>query len=108
MAILKHDIVRDEDGRVHTKIEQDNLEHKMLAAFLRSIPAEQRTFFKQCKVVSVMPYYLPKGAFDEGETILSLDPDQLDWAIEKFDEFSTDASRKGSRLFFGADGKSTQ
>lgn len=102
--LKKHDVTVDGDGRVHTEIEHNNLEHMALAAFMRQLPPENRSFFKQCKVVSVMPYYMPKGAFSEDENILTLDPDQLDWAIERFTEFSTDKSAAGPKLVFGADG----
>lgn len=103
--LKKHDVSVDADGRVHTEIEHDNLKHMALAAFMRQLPPEQRTFFKECKVVSVMPYYMPKGAFAEDENILTLDPDQLDWAIDKFEEFSTEKGRKGAKMVFGSDGK---
>lgn len=102
--ISKHDVSVDMDGRVHTDIEQNNLEHLALASFMRQLPPEQRPFFKECKVVSIMPYYMPKGAFAENETILTLDPDQLDWAVGQFNDFSTVKGAKGPRLVFGSDG----
>lgn len=102
--IRKHEINLTRDG-IKTEIEHDNLKHMALAQFMRSLPESERKFFKECRVVSVMPYYMPKGAFKEDETILSLDPDQLDWAVDRFDCFATTNDRKGAKMVFGADGK---
>lgn len=68
---------------------QDNLPVLALAKFLRSLPEDQKGFFKHCRVAAVIPVYLPRGDFSARQHALTLDQDQLDWFLKHHPEFKT-------------------
>jgi len=39
---------------------QDNLSILALTKFLRSLPNDQRGFFKDCRIEAVIPIYMPR------------------------------------------------
>ena len=67
--------------------EMNNLGVLALNKFLRSIPSNQRDFFKDCRVVAVIPAYLPTGDFKENECAIRMDKDQINWFLREHPEF---------------------
>lgn len=86
MLTVDHEITMTEDEfRVHA--EMNNLGILALNKFLRSLPANQRGFFKDCRVVAILPAYLPTGDFREDQCAIRMDPDQIDWFLKEHPEF---------------------
>ena len=97
--------VRIEGGgkefKMHVDVRQDNTPVAMMAQFVRGLDPKQRRFFKDCRVVSFIPMYLPEGAFSPDMHALKLDPDQLDWAVKNFPEFKAVDDTKNNFLSTG-------
>ena len=66
---------------------QDNLSILALTKFLRSLPSEQRGFFKDCRIEAVIPIYMPRGDFETHIHAMNMDQDQLDWLLKTRPEF---------------------
>lgn len=66
---------------------QDNLSILALNKFLRSLPEDQRGFFKDCRIEAVIPVYMPRGDFGENVHAMNMDRDQLEWLLRTRPEF---------------------
>lgn len=75
------------ESTMRVDVRQDNTPVAMLAKFVRSLPPEQRGFFKECRIVGFYPVYMPEGMFQANEHLYSLDPDQLDYLVDNTPEF---------------------
>ncbi len=84
--MIEHRITLTDEELVATAT-QDNLPILALNKFLRSLPLNQRGFFKDCRVAAVIPVYMPKGDFEENVHAMNMDKDQLDWLLKTRPEF---------------------
>ena len=75
------------DEEIRTEATQDNLAILALNKLLRSLPREQRGFFKDCRIAAVIPYFMPRGDFTADSHAMNLDTDQLDWLLARRPEF---------------------
>ena len=88
--MIHNKISVDERGSeigVKTEGIQDTTAILMLNKFLRSLPENQRGFFKECKIVGYMPVYQHRGDFRPNETAYTLDDDQINWFFERHPEY---------------------
>ena len=74
---------------------------EMLANFLSTIPPDQRGFFKECRVVAVVPFYQAEGDFQANLHVMKMDDDQLDWAIKNHPEYRVGDNTKNNHLATG-------
>lgn len=81
---------------------QNNLPILALARFLRSLPLNQRGFFKHCRVAAVIPVYMPRGDFAQDVHAMNMDGDQLDWLLEAHPEFKACDDTANNTLATGA------
>jgi len=58
-----------------------------LNKFLRTLPHDQRGFFKDCRIAAVIPVYMPRGDFEANIHAMNMDRDQLDWLLKTRPEF---------------------
>lgn len=107
---VKVELLGSEAVAIKTNATQSNLETLALAAYLRSLPPEQRNYFKKCKLVSFMPVYMPDGMFaDNNMHVHKMDPDQLDYAMRAMPEFrTTDESLPANPLYIDLGSKVAQ
>ena len=75
------------DDEIRAEATQDNLAVLALDKLLRSLPADQRGFFKDCRIAAVIPYSLPRGNFKPNVHAMNMDREQLDWFLAKRPEF---------------------
>lgn len=81
---------------------QNNLAILALNKFLRSLPRDQRGFFKDCRVAAVIPVYMPRGDFAPDVHAMNMDRDQLDWLLETRPEFKACDDTANNTLATGA------
>ncbi|GAB6038505.1 hypothetical protein JCM15519_30640 [Fundidesulfovibrio butyratiphilus] len=87
------------DEELRTQAVQNNLPVLALARFLRSLPEDQKGFFKDCRLAALIPVYLPRGDFSAAEHALSLDQDQMEWFLREHPEFLVnDETRNASTV----------
>ena len=84
--MIEHRITFTQD-ELKAQAVQDNLPILALAKFLRSLPQEQRSFFKDCRIEAVIPMYMPRGDFTQETHAMNMDKDQLDWLLKTRPEF---------------------
>ncbi len=101
--MIKEQVTVEDKGkhevRVTVSATQDATPQAMLAQWLRSLPPNQRKFFKECRIVSVLPVYAPTGMFDSNEATIHLDPDQLDHFVDNAPQFrAVDDTRNNTTL----------
>jgi len=81
---------------------QHNLPILALNRFLRSLPENQRGFFKECRIVAVIPVYMPRGDFKENVHAMNMDKDQLDWLLTRHPEFKASDDTANNTLATGS------
>ena len=84
--MIEHRITFTEEELVASAT-QDNLSILALTKFLRSLPSDQRGFFKDCRIEAVIPIYMPRGDFESNVHAMNMDQDQLDWLLKTRPEF---------------------
>ncbi|MFP5240533.1 MAG: hypothetical protein ACLGQW_11940 [Acidobacteriota bacterium] len=84
--MIEHRITLGEE-ELRASATQNNLPILMLTKFLRSLPEDQRCFFKDCRIEAVIPFYMPRGDFKENVHAMNMDQDQLDWLLRERPEF---------------------
>ncbi|MFP5220934.1 MAG: hypothetical protein ACLGSA_01455 [Acidobacteriota bacterium] len=84
--MIEHRITFTEEELVASAT-QDNLSILALTKFLRSLPNDQRGFFKDCRIEAVIPIYMPRGDFETHVHAMNMDQDQLDWLLKTRPEF---------------------
>jgi len=84
--MIEHRITFTEEELVASAT-QDNLSILALTKFLRSLPSDQRGFFKDCRIEAVIPIYMPRGDFETHIHAMNMDQDQLDWLLKTRPEF---------------------
>jgi hypothetical protein len=85
--MLLHKAIDFDGTTIKSKIVMDNTQILALNKFLRSLPLQERAFFKDCYVESIIPVYMPAGLFEENEHAHKMDDDQIDWLLKKHPEF---------------------
>lgn len=75
------------DSELQATATQDNLGILALNKFLRGLPKEQQSFFKDCRIEAVIPIYMPRGDFKENVHAMNMDKDQLAWLLKTRPEF---------------------
>jgi len=87
----KLEAVTGENGAlrgVNHEILTDNLSQRQLADMLRKMPREHRlNFTKNCRLVAVLPVYLPEGDFTPDKTAINLNSDELNWFLKRRKSF---------------------
>ena len=85
-------VITGENGElrgVSGGITTNNLSQRQFAAMLKQMGKDKKNkFLKECKIVSVLPMYLPTGDFSPDETALSLDKDQVKWFQKRRPDFN--------------------
>jgi hypothetical protein len=84
--MIEHRITLTDD-ELRATATQDNLSILALNKFLRSLPEDQRGFFKDCRIEAVIPVYMPRGDFEQDVHAMNMDRDQLDWLLKARPEF---------------------
>jgi len=84
--MIEHRITVGEE-ELRASATQNNLPILMLTKFLRSLPEDQRGFFKDCRIEAVIPFYMPRGDFTAQTHAMNMDQDQLDWLLRERPEF---------------------
>jgi len=75
------------DSELRAEATQDNMAILALNKFLRTLPHDQRGFFKDCRIAAVIPVYMPRGDFEANIHAMNMDRDQLDWLLKTRPEF---------------------
>jgi len=75
------------DSELVAEASQDNMAILALNKFLRTLPHDQRGFFKDCRIAAVIPVYMPRGDFEANVHAMNMDRDQLDWLLKTRPEF---------------------
>ncbi|RKY41406.1 MAG: hypothetical protein DRP85_06465 [Candidatus Makaraimicrobium thalassicum] len=50
----------------------------------------KKDFAKECRVVGVIPFFMPDGTFTEDKHAMNLDPEQLDYLLKHSPDFDVD------------------
>ena len=70
-------------------IKTSNLSSRQFASMLKKMGRDKKNkFLKECRVVSILPMYLPEGDFAPNETALSLNKDQIKWFQKRRPDFN--------------------
>ena len=78
-------------------ITANNMSVREFADMIRKMNKEKRgTFLNECRVVGVIPMYLPEGDFTPDTTALSMDKDQVEWFLKNRPDFNTDKKKVDS------------
>lgn len=102
---VDHRVTLTDEDHTQVHAEMSNVGVLALNKFLRGLPPQERGFFKDCKIVAILPAYLPAGEFNSDEIALNLDREQLDWFLKRNPEFlASDEGRNnttqtGEKLF---------
>lgn len=91
----------DHECRLKVECTGTTADVEAVNAWLRSLPASQKPFFKECRLKAMIPLYLPVGDFQAQETALTLDEDQLDWMLKNHPEFSAHDDTANNHLSTG-------
>ncbi len=100
--MIKEDykVITGEKGEVRAikgGITANNMSVRQFADMVRKMNKEKRgTFLKECRVVGVVPMYLPEGDFTPNTTALNMDKDQLNWFLKNRPDFNTDPKKTDS------------
>lgn len=92
---------RGSEVLVNSEGVQDTTAILMLNKFLRSLPKDQRGFFKECKIVGFMPVYQHRGDFRANETAYTLDDDQVEWFFDRHPEYLANDKTKNVATITG-------
>jgi len=98
--MIEHRLTFTED-EIRAEATQNNLPILMLNKFLRSLPQNQRGFFKDCRIAAVIPYFMPTGDFKSNVHAMNMDKDQLDWFLEQRPEFKANDETANNTLATG-------
>ena len=98
--MIEHRLTFTED-EIRAESTQNNLPILMLNKFLRSLPHEQRGFFKECRIAAVIPVFMPTGDFKSDVHAMNMDRDQLDWFIVNRPEFRAEDTTANNVLATG-------
>ena len=60
---------------------------ELMARHIASLPQSQQVFFKECRVVAAIPFYMPRGDFTADTHATNMDDDQLAWLLKQHPEF---------------------
>ena len=75
----------------------NNMGVREFAAMVRKMNREkQNSFLSECRIVGVIPMYLPEGDFSPDTTALNMDKDQIDWLLKNRPDFNTDPKKTDS------------
>ena len=95
------EVITGEDGKVagvKQEIKMNTMGVREFARIVRKInqAGNKTDFAKECRVVGVIPFFIPDGTFTQDKHALNLDSDQLDYLLKKIPDFDVDpkASRK--------------
>lgn len=85
-------IIEGDNGAIRGitgKIQSTNMDARQFAGMLRRMPEVQRKrFMRECRIVSVLPMYMPDGDFKEDVNALNIDPDQIKWFQKNRPDFN--------------------
>lgn len=88
--VERFEVIPTGAGECKLKVEciGDTADVEAVAKWLRSLPTDQKPFFKECRLKAIIPVYLPKGDFESDVTANNMDKDQLSWLLKNRPEFS--------------------
>ena len=72
------------------EIKTNTLSVRQFARMLKEAKKTNPNFAGQCRVVGVIPHYLPDGVFTPDKCAMNLDPDQVDFLLKTCPDFDTD------------------
>jgi hypothetical protein len=79
--------VGKDEFHVQSDIKCSNADQRGFARYLKSLPKNERCFFKNCRVKAILPIYMPEGDFSPEVNALNMNKDQLDWFLKRRTDF---------------------
>ncbi len=89
--IEKTEITNGDKGEIRAinhQIHTSNLPAREWASMLKNMaPKKRNSFLKDCRVVAVIPTYMPAGMFKQDVHAMNMTEDELDFLLKKVTSF---------------------
>jgi len=95
-----YEVITGDNGEVRAikgGITANNMSVRQFADMMRKMNKEKaNSFMSECRIIGVVPIYLPEGDFTPDTTALNMDKDQLAWFLKNRPDFDVDPKKTDS------------